>query len=257
MTTKDIDKDFGNLTIYGRKPVLEALQDNSISVLRLHLSRSNKSNGGTDALRSLARQRDVPVSLHSKMELSRISRNGRQDQGVAADLRCPSLLESVQLIENTTVRHLLAVDRINNPQNLGMIIRSIAASNCDGLLLSREAGNTRLSPLVVKASTGAFFKAPIYSCQQLAPCLAQLQEQGFQIITLVADAPQSLFDLTLPQRCIFVLGNESHGIRPEIEAMADHQVAIPMQRGIESLNVAVTAALLAFLPQLQGPAPVA
>ena len=251
------NRDFGNLTIYGRNPVLEALQDTSIQVLRLHLSRSNKDSAATRKLTALAKNKSVPVSLHGKLELSRISKNSRQDQGVAADLLCPSLREASQLIQDLPhqnqgqqdkqPRRLIALDRINNPQNLGMASRSIAASSSHGLLLSREPGNTRLSPLVVKASAGTFFKSPIYSCDRLAPTLRNLQGKGYRIFTLRADAPDSLFELPLPDRCIFVLGNETKGVSADIEQLADGSVAIPLQRGVESLNVAVTAALVAFL----------
>jgi 23S rRNA (guanosine2251-2'-O)-methyltransferase len=204
----------------------------------------------------MAKNKGVPVSLHGKLELSRISKNSRQDQGVAADLLCPSLREATQLTQsqpdqNQTCsnqpQRLIALDRINNPQNLGMAIRSIAASSSHGLLLSREPGNTRLSPLVVKASAGTFFKAPIYTCDRLAPTLRDLQCSGYRIFTLSANASDTLFDLPLPNRSVFVLGNESEGVSATIEQLADGSVAIPLQRGVESLNVAVTAALVAFM----------
>jgi 23S rRNA (guanosine2251-2'-O)-methyltransferase len=240
-------KNFGNLTIYGRNPVLEALQDKQIEVLRLHLARSNKDSSIIRQLKTLAEQRDIPISLHGKLELSRISRNSRQDQGVAADLLCPSLQDASCLSQRTAAGRFIALDGINNPQNLGMAIRSVGASACDGLLISRQAGNTRLSPLVVKASAGAFFKTPIYTCDELETCLRDIQDAGFTIVTLNADATTSLLEMQLPERCVFVLGNETEGISPEVARLADVNVAIPLQRGIESLNVAVTAALVAFI----------
>ena len=247
-------KNHGNLTIYGRNPVLEALLDSEIDVLRLHLADSNKDSAIIRQLRSLARQRDVPISLHGKMELSRISKNSRQDQGVAADLLCPSLQDAAALQQRVSVSRLIALDGINNPQNLGMIIRSVGASACDGLLLAREKRNTRLSPLVIKASAGAFFKTPIYTCDQLPASLKALQVAGFSIVILTANAPRSLLETSLPQRCVFVLGNESDGISADVARLADLQLGIPLQRGIESLNVAVSAALVAFVAGLQNSA---
>ena len=246
-------KHYGNLTIYGRNPVLEALLDSETDVLRLHLAHSNKESAIIRQLRSLAQKRAVPISLHSKLELSRISRNSRQDQGVAADLSCPSLQEVSALQPQGSVTRLIALDGINNPQNLGMVIRSVGASACDGLLLAREKGNTKLSPLVIKASAGAFFKTPIYTCNQLAVSLGTLQARGFSVVTLSADAPQSLLEMPLPQRCVFVLGNETDGVSAGVAELADANVAIPLQRGIESLNVAVSAALVAFVAGYQQP----
>ena len=243
-------RNHGNLTIYGRNPVLEALQDDSVKVLRVHLSRSNKASDTIEAIRQRARQLNVPVVKHSKLELSRISRNSRQDQGVAADLSC-TRLRPVSKLDRECHRRLIALDRINNPQNLGMAIRSIAAGCVDGLLLARDSGSTRLSPLVIKASAGTFFRTPVYQCDELHPTLHQLQQSGYAIVCLDALASSSLFEIPIPERCIFVLGNESDGVSAKIMALADTRAAIPLQAGVESLNVAVTAALVSFLQPLR------
>jgi len=243
-------KQHGNLTIYGRKPVLEALQDDAVRVLRVHLSRSNKASDTISEITALAQQLGVSIVRHSKLELSRISRNGRQDQGVAADLACSSLHDA-DTLNKSAHRHLIALDRINNPQNLGMAIRSIAAGYIDGLLLSRDAGTTGLSPLVIKASAGTFFRTPIFQCDELLGTLRNLKNSGYEIICLDAGAAQSLFEIAVPERCVFVLGNESDGVSPPIAALSDQRAAIPLQAGVESLNVAVTAALVSFMTPLR------
>lgn len=245
-------RDHGNLTVYGRKPVLEALQDPGVTVIRLHLARSNQPSDLLNTIVELAQQAGVPISHHGKMELSRISRNSRQDQGMAADLRCKRLLELQDLTTNRENLRLIAIDHINNPQNLGMAIRSIAAGYVDGLLLAREPGNTSLSPLVIKASAGVFFRTPVYRCDQLANALETLQHCGYQVVTLEASAEQSLYQLPIPERCIFVLGNETEGLSTAVASLTNYRAAIPLRRGVESLNVAVTASLIAFLPQLLG-----
>ena len=247
-------RDHGNLTVYGRMPVLEALQNPAVRLLRLHLARSNQASELITQLVQLAERAGAPVSYHSKMELSRISRNSRQDQGVAADLHCASLHDVAALDSAAPggggCSRLLAIDRINNPQNLGMAMRSVAAGFLDGVLLSSEPGNTGLSPLVIKASAGVFFRTPVYRCRQLAESLAALQRQGYRVIALEAGAGQSLFDLPVPERCVFVLGNETDGLSAPVAALADQRAAVPLNRGVESLNVAVTASLVSFLPAL-------
>ena len=77
------------ITVYGRNPVLEALQDDSLECYRLHLADSNKAAPVLAQMQALARQRDIEILIHSKRDLSRISHNGKQDQGVAADILCP------------------------------------------------------------------------------------------------------------------------------------------------------------------------
>lgn len=235
------------LTIYGRKPVLEALQDQGIPVHKLHLAHSNRRGGIIADIEALAMQRGVEVQWHDRQALSRISRNGKQDQGVAADLQLPSYRPISQLFDQADNSYtLLAVDRVTNPQNLGMIIRSVAASGIDGLVLPRK-GCAALSPLVIKASAGTLFKAPIYHCEQLSKTLQQFKDDGAELSSLSSHAQDTVFDEGgRGGKRIYVLGNETEGVSGDIEALCQRRLRIPMHNGVESLNVAVTAALLAF-----------
>jgi 23S rRNA (guanosine2251-2'-O)-methyltransferase len=240
------------LTVYGRKAVLEALQDDALPCHALHLADSNRDEGIISELLALAARRGIPVRRHSRAELARISRNGRQDQGVAADILCPAFSSLEDLLQSAgdKPQRLLALDGVTNPQNLGMIIRSATAGDIDGILLARR-GNAALGPLVIKASAGTVYRAPIITCEALAPALAQCQSHGFQVFTLDATAPESLFEHRSGARSIFVLGNESTGVSAAVTSLADRRLSIPMRHGVESLNVAVTAALVAFAPALR------
>lgn len=236
------------LTIYGRKPVLEALADPSIPVHCLHLADSNKPGGIIRELEELAAQRNIPIKHHSKIELSRISKNSREDQGVAADLRLPHyqrLDDFIAARKPHAATKIIALDRITNPQNIGMLIRSACAGGIDAILLP-EKGCAPLSPLVIKASAGTVFKCPIVRCDNLHDALIKLREQTFSIAGLSSHAQEDLFELPKNVARVYVLGNESDGVSPEIMALADQKIRIPMANGVESLNVAVTAALLAY-----------
>ncbi|MGK2913772.1 MAG: TrmH family RNA methyltransferase [Porticoccaceae bacterium] len=236
------------LTLYGRKPVLEALQDADIPVYRLHLADSNRREGIINAILALAQQRGVEIVYHSRAELSRISRNQRQDQGVAIDLRCPNYRDSRELIDQRDPEQpfqLIALDRITNPQNLGMIIRSVCASPLTGLLLP-SSGCAPLSPLVIKASAGTLLRCPIFRCTDLADTLPALAARGADICVLSADGGQLLGDYRPTGSVVYVLGNETEGASPAIERCATRRLCIPMANGVESLNVAVAAALIAF-----------
>ena len=241
------------LTVYGRKPVLEALQDNTLPCHAVHLASSNRRDRIIDEIEATARQRDIAIKSHSREELARISRNGRQDQGVAADILCPSF-DSVDdflasRLDGASLR-LLALDGITNPQNLGMIIRSAAAGAIDGIIHPGR-GNAALGPLVIKASAGTIYRAPMLQCRSLTATLQQCRDMGISICTLEGAAATSLFDFEPSGHCIFVLGNESEGVSKEISALADTALSIPMSNGVESLNVAVTSALVAFSGKLK------
>lgn len=242
------------LTVYGRKPALEALRDQDLECHALHLAHSNREGGIVGELLTAAAQRSVPVQRHSREELSRISKNGKQDQGVALDIVCgafQSLEDYLETLPERPPQRLLALDSITNPQNLGMIVRSAAAGDIDGIIWSRK-GNAAPGPLVIKASVGTLYRAPVLSCPSLPEALGNCQQHGIEVCTLAADAPQTLFEHRPPGHCIYVLGNETSGVSPKVAALSDRALSIPMNNGVESLNVAVTASLIAFATGLAG-----
>lgn len=242
------------ITVYGRNPVLEALRDPHLSVHRLHLAKSNRPDGAVAELLALAQARGIDVRHHSREELARISKNGRQDQGVAADVDCPRHADYRDLpLSGAPPLQLLALDRVTNPQNLGMIVRTVCASPLDGLLLPRQ-GCAPLSPLVIKASAGTLFRCPLWRCDRLGDALAELAARGVEIVVLAADAPADLRAYRPEGSVVYVLGNETDGVSTAVSALAQRRVRIPMANGVESLNVAVTAALIAFRSLLATPA---
>ncbi len=140
---------------------------------------------------------------------------------------------------------LLALDGITNPQNLGMIIRSACAGNIDGILLPQQ-GNAQIDPLVIKASAGTVFRAPILRCKKLVDALQEFKNNKTLICSLSSHAKNTLKEFNPEASCIYVLGNETEGVSQEINKLCNTSVSIPMNNGVESLNVAVTAALIAF-----------
>ncbi|MCR8921746.1 RNA methyltransferase [Dasania sp. GY-MA-18] len=235
------------LTIYGRKPVLEALQNPQLRFFKLHLADSNKPQGIIAEIIAIAEQRGIEIQYHDKKALSRISKNAKQDQGVAADIQLKQYISVEEFISNKPQGNcsLIALDRITNPQNLGMIIRSVCAGYIDGLILPQK-GCAALSPLVIKASTGTVFKTPLIYSDSIEQALELLSNTGATICTLSSHASTSLFDYQAKGTTVYVLGNETEGVSPAVQALSQHQLCIPMNNEVESLNVAITAALIAF-----------
>jgi 23S rRNA (guanosine2251-2'-O)-methyltransferase len=213
----------------------------------VHLAHSNREAGIITEIRQCAQHRGVPILEHSREELARLSKNGKQDQGVAVDVLCPSFqtLENYLAAPTNKTQRVLALDGINNPQNLGMIIRSAAAGGLDGIILPRK-GSAALGPLVIKASAGTLYRAPLLLCPTLPEALRLCQDHGAQVCTLEAGAPLSLFQHRSEQFCVYVLGNETEGVSAAVSALANTRLSIPMRNGVESLNVAVTASLIAY-----------
>lgn len=245
---KDRKRFFDNLlTIYGRKPVLEALRDETLGLYCLHLATTNRSEGILREIEARAKARQLTIRYHSRDELSRISKDRRQDQGVALDLKCGNYQHYGDFLDTNSLEgvSLIALDRITNPQNLGMIIRSVCASPIQGLLLPSK-GCAPLSPLVIKSSAGTIFQCTILRCNELAEALHDFAAKGAEIGVLSGLASQSLAGYRPASGVVYVLGNETEGVSQAVLDMATTQLRIPMARGVESLNVAVTAALVAF-----------
>lgn len=234
------------ITLYGRNVVVEVLEDESIEIAKIHMADSNKTDGNIATILSHAKRRGIEIAYHSKAALSRISKNAKQDQGVAIDIKAPSHQNAKEILK-LSAYNIIALDGIQNPQNLGMIIRSCAAGKVDGIILPKRS-SAKISPLVIKASAGTLFRLPIYYCDTLESILPELSDAN--IYRLSSHAKSSLYDIKPAKKSIFVLGNESEGVSKEIEKLCTDSVVIPMQRGVESLNVAVTASLIAFMPQL-------
>ena len=235
------------LTVYGRKAALESLRNEALDCHTLHLAQSNREEGVISEIRQCAEARGIPVKLHTRETLARISRNGRQDQGVALDIQCPSFRHVKDYLEAPAdkPRRILALDGITNPQNLGMIIRSATAGCIDGIVVPRK-GTAALGPLVIKASAGTIYRAPLLLCQALPEALEVFREAGGKICALEAGSPHSLYDYRESELCVYILGNETTGLSPRSRELADVSLSIPMRNGVESLNVAVTASLVAF-----------
>ncbi len=234
------------LTIYGRKAVMEALEDKSITIHKLHLSKSNKDADILEQMKSIANKRGIETKYHDKQSLSHISKNAKQDQGVALDIVLKYFGDDDGFIESNSTYRIIALDGISNPQNLGMIIRSCAAGNIDAILLPTK-GAAQISPLVIKASVGTLFKMPIIKTLNLKKSLELFKSNGADIYTLSSHSKLNYKEQNFSSKTIFVLGNESEGVSKSIESISNKSISIPMQRGVESLNVAVTASLLAFI----------
>jgi len=234
------------ITIYGRNAVLEALQNDTISIHKLHLSDSNKKAPIIEHLIREANRRDIEIVYHDKKALSRISKNSKQDQGVALDIVLNYFGDADSFIADRDSYRILALDGITNPQNLGMIIRSATAGSIDAILLPTK-GAAQISPLVIKSSAGTLFRIPIIKSDNLHDMLVKFRSSGAKVYTLSSSATDSYRDIKYDDKTIFVLGNESDGVSSDIESLSDESISIPMRREVESLNVAVTASLLAFM----------
>jgi 23S rRNA (guanosine2251-2'-O)-methyltransferase len=235
------------ITIYGRKPVLEALADESIEIDKVLLATGARDQSAKDILRA-AEQRGVLLQRLAPEKITRISKNGRHDQGVVADVRAPrmrTVQAFVQELDRGGRHHVLVLDGVTNPANVGMILRTATAAGLDGVVLPHE-GVPDVGPLVIKASAGVAYRASILRAQTAEDGLQALQDEGFAIFALGGEASTTMFETEYPDRAAFVLGSETHGVSEPVARWVHEWIRIPMAGGVESLNVSSAATALAF-----------
>jgi len=144
----------------------------------------------------------------------------------------------------------LALETIQDPGNLGTIIRTAAAANAAGLWLSADSVDLD-HPKVLRSSAGQWFRLPIAVSADLVTQVKHCQNQGWQIVATDAHASFTYWELDYCQPTLILLGNEGNGLSPELSALADKTVTIPLSGGVESLNVAIAAALILYEAQRQ------
>lgn len=232
------------VTVYGRKPVLEALADESLTVDKVVLADTARGAAAGEILRA-AGARGVQVQRASAHRVKVLAGNGKQDQGVLADVLAPSMRPLSVALSSRPPATVLVLDGITTPANVGMIIRTATAAGVGGIVVPRR-GVAGLDPLVVKASAGVAFRAPLLRCATASEAVDSLRGAGYRVFGLDGRARRSVFDGEFPGRCAFVLGGETAGVGPEVRGSVQEWLRIPMAGGVESLNVASAAAVLCF-----------
>ena len=184
----------------------------------------------------------IPVQFKDKDTLSRIA-NSESHQGFVAKIKPKSFVTPHDLFQKDLI---VALDEIQDPQNLGAILRACECFGVEGVIFSKNRGSG-LTPVVAKTSQGALEILDLCEVSNLATTIDQFKKQDFEVIgaDLSQDA-HNVFDFSFPKKCVLVLGKES-GMRHLLKKKCDQLVYIPMFGQIDSLNVSqATAALLAF-----------
>ncbi|MEM8827829.1 MAG: RNA methyltransferase [Cyanobacteria bacterium P01_G01_bin.19] len=160
----------------------------------------------------------------------------------------PRRLQQEPIVARTKLG--IAVEKLQDPGNLGTLIRSASATGADSLWLSNDSVDIH-NPKVLRASVGQWFSVPVATQQSLAKVVSQHQQEGIQVIATTSQAEKIYWDANFTRPSLILLGNEGAGLSDELIALADERVKIPLQNGVESLNVAVAGALLLYEAQRQ------
>lgn len=145
----------------------------------------------------------------------------------------------------------LALEKIQDPGNLGTMMRTAVAAGAEGLWLSADSVDIH-HPKLLRASAGEWFRLPVTVSPDLKDIVHSCQQQGIQVVATSPLAARIYWEIDLTCPTLILLGNEGAGLSPELAALADRQVNIPLAGGVESLNVAIAAALVLYEAQRQG-----
>jgi len=233
--------------IYGINPVLEALKSERRALNKIILA-EGKERGVIHMLRQLAREKGIPVQLSPRDALDRLAGSGHH-QGVVAFTAASSYSTWEDLMERARAASgkaiVLILDSIEDPQNLGSLIRTAEACGVQGVILPKDRA-AGITPTVVKASAGAAVHLPIVRVTNLANTLEELKKEGFWIVGADSRAEKSLYELKFDMNVGVVIGSEGKGVRPLLLKKCDYTVSIPMRGKVSSLNAAIAGGVILF-----------
>ncbi len=233
--------------IYGINPVLEALRAERQALNRVIIA-AGKEGASIREIRELARQKGIPVHVNPKITLSRLAGTEHHQGVVGISAAAPyagweDLQEKIRSSHGHSV--VLILDNIEDPQNLGSLIRTAEASGVLGIIIPKDRA-VGITPAVVKASAGAAFHLPVIRVTNLVAAMEELKKEGFWIVGADAQGDQNLFEIKFDMNVGLVIGSEGKGVRPLVIKKCDFRIRIPMKGKVSSLNAAVSGAVILF-----------
>lgn len=229
------------MIIYGINPVLEALRAGRVRELRV----GERADDRLKQLLALAGERGVRVRRVEADSLDRDSRRGVH-QGVIAEIENAADYSIEEIVSGASEAPLVVVlDGIEDPHNLGAILRTADAAGVDGVVVQSRRAALR-GGVAAKASAGALAHVKIAEVVNIARAVEELKEAGVWTVGLAAEAADAYdaIDLTLPTA--LVLGAEGAGLRRLVRERCDRLASVPMRGHVGSLNVSVAAGVVLF-----------
>lgn len=161
-------------------------------------------------------------------------------QGIIAVIKKQSTENEINFDEDIIV----ALDNIQDPGNLGTILRTVDSVNLKQILVSKESADA-YNPKVVRSTMGAIFRVKIIECDDLKDTLKKLQQNKYKVVVSSLDTKNSMYDISYDKKVI-VIGNEANGVSKEIQAIANEKIKIPMLGRTESLNASVATGIILY-----------
>lgn len=234
------------MMIEGRIPVLEAIYSFK-HITKLLILKGARDKNISAIILEASKHSEIQLDFVDRSDLDSISKSGKH-QGVIGWMKALEYA-SVDDILNTAYKKkedpfIFILDGIEDPHNLGAIIRTALASGSHGVII-RENRAAKLNATVLKASAGAANYLKVAKVPNIARCIDELKKKGLWIFCADMDG-KTLYATDLQGPICLVIGNEGKGVSALVQKKCDVKVSIPMYGNVNSLNASVAAAILAY-----------
>lgn len=241
------EKDSKNSDIIeGRNPVLEALK--SGREINKILVASGASEGSVKQIIAMAKDKGIIIQKVERSKLDGISESDNH-QGVIAYVAAYNYSELDEVLAKVEAEgrdpFIVICDEINDPHNLGSIIRTANAVGADCVIIPKRR-SVGITAVVAKTSAGAIEYVPVCRVSNLNQTIAKLKERGIWVAAADMDGTSEHFKANLKGKMAIVVGSEGEGISRLVKENCDFVVKIPMKGAVTSLNASVAAAILMY-----------
>jgi 23S rRNA (guanosine2251-2'-O)-methyltransferase len=230
----------------GRNPVMEALKSGR-EINKIFIQKGERE-GSIVKIIAMAKEKRIIVQEVERQKLDSLS-STRAHQGVIAFVSMQQYVEAEDILEKAAQKgehpFVILVDEVNDPHNLGSILRTADAAGVHGVIIPKRRA-VGLTAAVAKASAGAIEYVPVARVTNLGQTIDKLKEQGIWIVGADMDGDKNFYDADLKGPIGLVIGSEGEGVGRLIKEKCDFLVKIPMKGKITSLNASVAGAVLMY-----------
>jgi 23S rRNA (guanosine2251-2'-O)-methyltransferase len=237
--------------IIGRNPVQEMIKFSPKSIHKIIIL-----HGLTDKKIKLiedeSKQNNIAVEIQNKTEFQKLFDSTNKSEGisqgiiaVAEEYKYASEKDMIEINIKKENSVILLLDEIQDPHNLGAIIRTASAAGIDSMLLTAK-NTAKVNHTVMKTSSGAANFIRIALTENVYKTIENLKKSGFYIIGTGQNAAENLYSFKFPAKCLIIFGNEGEGMRKNVSKLCDVMLKIPIRGKINSLNVSVSAGIVLY-----------
>ena len=233
--------------IYGIHPVREALTSSSLRLEKILVSTRSPSPA-LQSIIDLTREKKVPLAFTDRESLDRMVKGGLHQNiiGIVEETSYADLEEVLARPKQQGTKTLfLILDGIQDPQNLGSLIRTALGCGVQGMIIPKDRA-VGITPVVIKASAGASAHLPVARIVNIATTIDRLKKEGIWVYGASGEAKDRLYDLDLNIDLAIVIGAEGKGIRPLVRKKCDRLFSIPMKGPVSSFNASVSGGMILY-----------